>query len=90
MAKLITYDLDNPGQNYKSLINAIQQYPSWTKITESCWLVSSQNDAGTIKSNLSKYVDANDRLMVADLKGQVSWKNTFTPDTELKSFIENK
>ena len=73
MAKIITYDLCNPGKNYSGLINRIKDYKH-CKITESCWIVSTSWSCIQIRDDLSKYLDNNDRLFVAELTGVAAWK----------------
>lgn len=71
-AKLITYDLLAPGQDYKDLIRAIQQYDN-VKITESCYVVNTTQEPIAIRDNLKRYLDSDDRLFVTNLKLGSAW-----------------
>lgn len=70
---IISYDLDNPGQNYEKLIDAIKNYGTYAKITESCWCIVSTDESKVIRDNLESIVDSNDKLFVAKLTGQAAW-----------------
>jgi hypothetical protein len=88
MAKLITYDLRSPGKDYKDLIKAIQTYSSWGKVTESCWVVVSSDSCVTIRDNLKKHTDSNDRIFVATLDGEAAWVNIIGDDDRMKSRLD--
>lgn len=70
---LITYDLNNPGQNYAQLIKKIKSYPDWAKISDSSWCVWSAAQSTSIRDSLKVYLDQNDKLLVAKLSGQAAW-----------------
>lgn len=70
---LITYDLDNPGQNYSSLISKIKGYPAWAYICESSWGISAFDSAAEVRDNLVKALDQNDKLFVGKLSGEAAW-----------------
>lgn len=68
---IVTYDLINYATeaDYERVAKGIKSnYPTADKLTESCWLIYSAPDQASILSTISKYVKANDRLMVAELK----------------------
>jgi hypothetical protein len=73
-AKLITYDLLAPNQDYSDLIHTIENY-DYVKITESCFVVETNESPKQIKDNLSKFLDKNDRIFVTNLKSGSSWRN---------------
>lgn len=70
---LITYDLDKPGKDYKSLINMIKKYPAWAHICDSSWCVRTANSSKDIRDTLSPYLDDNDKLFVGKLTGEAAW-----------------
>lgn len=72
-SKIITYDLCAPGRNYDSLISFIKTYPIWARVTESTWIISTEDTCVTIRDNLRKHIDSNDRLFVAELTGVAAW-----------------
>ena len=63
---LISYDLNQPGQDYKNLIDAIKSYPGYCLALKSQWFIETNDEetADTIFNNLSKHIDNNDLLFV--------------------------
>lgn len=84
MPKIVTYDLCAPGKDYKDLINAIKSYPGWAKITESSWLIISDDSCEKIRDNLLNNMDINDRIFVATLTGEAAWQNVICGSDYLK------
>lgn len=83
-SKVVTYDLCAPGRDYSSLHDAIKSYPGWAKITESCWLIVSDDSCKEIRSNLLAQMDENDRLFIAKLSGEAAWHNALCENEYLK------
>lgn len=52
MSYFISYDLNNPGQNYDDLIDAIKKYGTYCKINKSDWIICTNDKAKTIRDNL--------------------------------------
>lgn len=54
---IIEYDLRQPGRDYEALYNAIESYEAWAHVTESTWLIKTEDscvqvrDALILKSN---------------------------------------
>lgn len=67
MMYLINYDLYSPGKDYSPLIQAIQAFGSWAKISRSCWMIRSDHTAVQIRNSLSKHLDGNDTLFVCSV-----------------------
>lgn len=84
-SKIITYDLCAPGRNYDKLIEHLKTYPSWARVTESTWFVSSSDSCVTLRDKLKLYIDSNDRLFVAELTGVVAWLNVRCNSDYLKN-----
>lgn len=72
--KLITYDLLAPGQNYNSLIKAIESY-NHVKINLSCYAVETEDSFETVFDKLTPHLDKNDRLFVTNLKIGSKWRH---------------
>lgn len=70
---LIGYDLNNPGQDYEELIEAIKLYSPWWHHLDSTWIIKTDDDAKTIRDHLKAYIDKNDELLVARLSGEAAW-----------------
>jgi CRISPR/Cas system-associated endoribonuclease Cas2 len=72
---IISYDLNNPGQNYERLIEAIKGLGSWAKIQKSVWYVDSSLTAVQVVTHLWARMDASDSLFVVDAtSGQCAWQ----------------
>lgn len=70
----INYDLSFPGRNYDSLYDALKKMEG-CRILESCWVVSSNENAIDIRDRLKRLMDSNDKLFVARLSG--NWAANF-------------
>jgi len=86
--KIITYDLRPPVQNYDTLISEIKKYSTCTGITESTWLIFSEDTCLTICNHLTQYIDTNDRIFVAELTGIAAWFNTICDSDYLKNLLQ--
>lgn len=86
-AKIITYDLCQPGRDYRGLINRIQQYPNACRVCESSWLVATTWNSQQIRDDLVRYIDKNDRLFVAELTGETAWHNTLSTYETIKKAL---
>ena len=87
-AKIVTYDLCNPGQNYAALIDRIKQYPKVSKVTESCWLISTTWSCAKVRDDLTRFMDTNDKIFVAALTGEAAWKNIICGNDFAKKSLE--
>ena len=72
---IIIYDLRFPGRNYDNLYQAIRNYGTWGKISQSAWAVVSTQNSVEIRDNLMKYLDVNDRIMVVKSGCDAAWLN---------------
>lgn len=81
----ISYDLQDPGQDYDELFEAIKSYSGYCHILESTWFIStgSTSSAGNVRDELEDYVDANDELLVTKMpsSGGGRWGTTFSGDS---------
>jgi hypothetical protein len=69
-ALLVTYDLKQPGQDYKPLHDAIKNLGStWWHYLESTWLVATTRTADAASAALLPHIDKNDRLLVLNITG---------------------
>lgn len=67
--KLITYDLNKPGQNYKDLHEAIRGLGAWWHYLDSTWIVQSSLSPNAIVEKLKATIDTSDGLLVFDITG---------------------
>lgn len=72
MKYLVSYDLNNPGQNYDCLIACIQAYGSCANINRSCWAIETHQTAAQIRNNLTQHLDSNDTLFVCEIQSWAS------------------
>ena len=86
-AKIVCYDLCQPGRDYSKLISRIQQYRNVCKLTESCWLIFTTVKCAQLRDDLLKYVDANDRIFVSALTGEAAWRNTMSSNESIKQLL---
>ena len=63
---LVSYDLNQPGQDYPNVIKAIKTYEHHCQILKSQWLVCSHKMAEDIYNHLRKHIDDTDRLLVCE------------------------
>ena len=63
---LVTYDLSNPVQKYKNVLNEIKKY-AWTQLSESSYAISTSLSESQIFKKLSPNLDSNDQLYVITL-----------------------
>ena len=66
---LITYDLRAPGRDYPNLFEGIKKLANgWAHPLESVWLVRSGLTQSSIRDALKDHLDANDVLLVFEVK----------------------
>lgn len=71
---LISYDLNQPGQDYSSLYKAIKRLTdTWWHQLDSTWIVEHAGPASAILDELLPYVDYGDELLVVGLNGRGAW-----------------
>lgn len=66
---LIAYDLNAPGQDYDSLIDAIKALGTWWHHLDSTWLVVTPLTATSARDSLATHLDAGDELLIVDVTG---------------------
>ncbi len=68
---MIGYDLDQPGQNYTSLHEAIKSLSGgrWWHNLDSTWFIQSTQAAGAIRDKLKQHIDQDDKLLVMEVTG---------------------
>lgn len=83
---VISYDLNNPGQDYKHLYEEIKSFESWWHCLDSTWMVSTQMAGINIANKLWAKMDRNDKLLVTPVVSGSAWAG-FTGDCE--NWIKN-
>ena len=84
---LISYDLVGPDRDYDSLIDAIKEYGTWAKITESFWAVVTEQKAKDIRANLKQHLDSDDIIFVVKSGTQAAWSNVRCSNEWLKRHL---
>ncbi len=70
---LITYDLSEPERNYEGLLKKIKSYGTWARITESSYAIVTTKDTETVRDELLKLLDDNDKIYVGLLSAPAAW-----------------
>lgn len=83
-SKIVTYDLCNSNKNYSGLYEYLKKFSKWARITESCWFISSEKSCTTIRDEIMKIIDSDDRLFVGELNGTAAWHNVRCKSAYLK------
>ena len=60
----IAYDLNDPGQNYPAVCNAIESLGRYAKIQLSLYYLRTDYDPATVQSVVRRAMDHNDKLAV--------------------------
>ncbi|GAA1004093.1 hypothetical protein GCM10009551_079830 [Nocardiopsis tropica] len=74
---LIAYDLNSPGQDYKTLIEKIKTYGTWWHHLDSLWIVKTDSTAKTVRDALAPLIDSGDELLVIDVSNNSAAWNGF-------------
>lgn len=82
----VSYDLDQPGQNYNRIIARLQQHGA-QRILFSDWLVVSNWTAAQLRDDLWQQLDQNDRLFVGELKNSGAWQNLMVNNQTVVNFF---
>jgi len=74
---LISYDLRVPetSEDYKKLIKYIKSFGTWAKPLYSVWLVKTDKTCATVRDEIEKETDSNDRTLVIEVTG-ADWATT--------------
>ncbi len=70
---IITYDLSSPGRNYEELLKQIKSYPSWAKLCESSYLITTPKTPVDVRDHLKSYIDNNDKIYVGVVVAPAAW-----------------
>jgi hypothetical protein len=69
----VSYDLRKPGRNYQGLYDRLAAWNAF-RVLQSVWIIKSDSKPIDICSDLIKYIDAGDGLMVGQLSN-AAWYN---------------
>lgn len=73
----VNYDLRKPGRNYEPVYDYLKSFSAWSRPLGSLWLVRTSKSAVTVRNELKRLVDGNDRVITFDVTGD-SWATNFS------------
>jgi hypothetical protein len=85
-AYIISYDLNNPGQNYENVLRVIKSYNAWARLGGSAYIVITTSTAVEIRDSILKEMDSNDQLFVGNIQPPAAW---FGLGDEVSNWIKN-
>lgn len=65
--RLITYDLNKPGQNHNKVLTKIKAFGSWARLSESSYAVETNESPQAIFNAFKPLLDQNDDFLVITL-----------------------
>lgn len=67
---MVTYDLNNPGQRYDDVIQAIKEASTgvWCTYWESSYLIQSNLSVQQVFDRIAPHLDSNDKLLIIEVK----------------------
>jgi hypothetical protein len=80
---IITYDLNKPGQDYETLIDAIKTY-DYINAMKSTWFIRTSLSASDIRDHLNPLIDSSDSIFISEItqnwacwlkKAVIDWLN---------------
>jgi hypothetical protein len=83
---LVTYDLNEPTQNYDDLFDAIKAHRSYIHAMKSVWFIETSKKASEVRDDLSDYTSSNDELFVSKI---TAWASN-NVDSEATSWLHDK
>jgi len=69
---LITYDLNQPDQEYEDLYDAIKSYSSYIHAMDSVWFIDTSDSASDVRDDLKRYTSSNDELFISKITAWAS------------------
>lgn len=67
MVLLITYDLNQPGQQYNDLYEEIRKAGTWWHYLDSTWIIETNQNPQYWTDRLSKHLDENDCILIIEV-----------------------
>ncbi len=73
MAKyMISYDLNSPTNNRKSVEDAIESLGTWCKYLTTTYLVNTSYSKSNVQDICTKHLDSNDKMIICEITGSVN------------------
>ncbi|MCX7637779.1 MAG: hypothetical protein N2044_08050 [Cyclobacteriaceae bacterium] len=80
---IISYDLVD-GADYTGLWNALKEYGTWARITESTWAIVTTQKATEVRDNLLQFIPEGGRIFVVKSGSVAAWRNVICSNDWLK------
>lgn len=88
---IVGYDLRRPGQDYDKLFAAIKAYGTYWHCLDSTWIIRTSLTAQQVRNDLMRYIDQNDKMLVAELTGQAAWTGFTANDAQwMQNVLNNR
>lgn len=65
---LVTYDLHNPGKNYKEILEQIKASPGWAQLSESSYAISTSETVEQAYTRIHVKAEDNDTMYIVTLR----------------------
>ena len=76
----VNYELSEPGRNYDGLLKYLSSFARWTRVLDSMWIIRTTKSEETVRDELMRFVDSDDRVLVLDVT-EDGWAANFTSDS---------
>lgn len=83
----INYDLSKPVRDYPRVYEYLVAYGTRARPLQSLWFVKTNKTASTVRDELMKLVDKDDKILTADVTGD--WWATSFSDKNSKWMIDH-
>jgi hypothetical protein len=85
---IVTHDLHTPGKDYKDLIAYLNSFATHFHAQGSVWFIVSDLSATNLRDGCTKYMDANDKIIVNKAAAPGAWRG-YSSDVDewLKKYL---
>ena len=68
---MVSYDLNRPGQDYKTVTDRIESLGTWCHYLGSTYLVKSSLNLDSFSDRITSVADSSDRFIVVEVNGPI-------------------
>lgn len=83
---IVSYDLA-PDGDYQSLYAELKAKKVWARVTESTWVIVTDESAAELRDRLTTVMDDKDRLFVVKSGVEAAWRNARCKNEWLKKWL---
>lgn len=69
----VSYDLKGPRRDYDALYDLLKAAPAWFRVTESYWLLETDETVTSLRDRIKAVVDDDDVVSVITVATPTSW-----------------